>query len=177
MAYLAIGIIFGFVILLHKIVDGADERNERKVEQIHKEGYALVDKYYGDRPYLARAKKAEIDAMVHGEFAKYNRTYEPKELSEVTTSRERKKYEKDGYSESEIIKAKILDAIDEAQIASFTEEDLIPYMRVTYEEGIERCARSTAEFLGISYEEARQRVIENDKRMGITEETFRPYNS
>lgn len=162
MAYLAIAIFFGFVILLHKVIDGADERNEREIEALHAEAYALVDKYYGDSPNLAKARKTEIDAMVHEAFENVNRSYETKTLKEVSTAKERKKYKtRDGYAEFDAERARIMDAIDEAQMASFTEEDLRPYIKVSREEGIERVARETVKMLGISYEEAYRRAVKN----------------
>lgn len=161
MAYIVSLLSIALVVILHIAINKADEDNERKIEALHKEGYELVDKYYGDRPVLAKAKKAEIDVMVHDAYAEVGRKYETKKLKEVSTPAERKKYNDKGYAQFNEERARVLELIDEIQMASATEEDLRPYKKVSRNEGLERCARETAKMLGISYEEAYKRAVKN----------------
>lgn len=158
MAYLMTLMSVVLIAVMFSVIEKKDEKNERKIEALHKEAYGIVDKYYGDCPNLARAKKAEVDVMVHDAYAEVGRKYETKNLKEVSTAKERAKYKKDEYAEFNAQRARLLDLIDEIEMASFTEEDLYPYKKVSREDGIDRAAKKLVEVLGITYEEAHRRA-------------------
>lgn len=115
MAYLGIAMILAIAYLIEWLEVKADEKQTAKVERTHEKMYALIDEHYKGRE--ARERKAKVDAMIGALHKDNGRNYKPKHLKQVTTVEERKtriKAELDGTADdSELIKAQLLDALDE----------------------------------------------------------------
>ena len=96
------------IILIALLLDWGDAKRENKIqrniEAAHKKAYAAIDEAYGDT-IEAREHKAKMDTLVERELDKRSRRYNPKDLVQVTTAKERRervKCERDGikyYSE------------------------------------------------------------------------------
>lgn len=149
MAYLGIGLILAIAYLIEWLDSRADDKHTAKIEQTHKEIYALIDENYHGRE--ARERKAKVDAMIGALHKDHGRDYKPRHLKQVTTVEERKalvKAELNGTAtDDNLLKAQLLDALDDGFACPY-EVDTWYYEEHTQEEKrehlIEYCMRTGA---------------------------------
>lgn len=115
MAYLGLAFILAMAYFIEWLELRAKREQTAKIEEIHENIYSLIDEHYDG--YEARERKAQADAMI-GAICKDNgRDYRPQNIKMVTTAEEREnrvKAELDGTADdSELIRAQLLDALDE----------------------------------------------------------------
>ena len=90
MAYFGLALILGFMYFIEWLEKKGCEKQNRRIEEIHKRAYAWADENL-PTPVHAREFKAQIDTMAHSICESKGRAYNPPTLQEVTTVAERKK--------------------------------------------------------------------------------------
>lgn len=136
MAYLGIALILAIAYFIDWLEDRQEKKQTEKIEHTHEQLYDLIDEHYSGRE--ARERKAEVDAMIGALHKDNGREYKPKNLKQVTTAEERKtriKAELDGTAnDDELIKAQLLDALDEGYICPSDTANTWYYEEHTQEE-------------------------------------------
>lgn len=155
MVYIGLAMILAIIYLVEWLEDRENKKHTAIIEKTHEQIYELIDEHYSGRE--ARERMASVDAMI-GAYQKDNgRDYKPASLKQVTTVEERKarvKAELDGTATSdELIKAKLLDALDNGFSYPALDDDDWIYQEHTSEEKREHLIQSIIND-GYSREEA-----------------------
>lgn len=156
MAYFGIAFIIAIAYLIEWLDTKADEKQTAKIERTHEQMYALIDENFSGRE--ARERKAQVDAMIGALHKDIGKEYKPKNIKQVTTVEERKmrvKEELNGTADgTELLKAKLLDALDEGFGYPDNDDDDWYYEEHTHDEKREHlvqyymstgCSREDAE--------------------------------
>ena len=159
MIYFGLAMLLAIAYFIDWLEKRSQERQTRIIEQKHKQMYALIDEHCGKNE--ARERKAQVDAMIGALYKNTNREYKPTSIKQVTTAEEREKRirkELNGtaINEDNVLKARLLDALDSGALLPDDEEHYWRYMEHAEEEKIEHLAKCIMRDSDGSKEEAGQ---------------------